>query len=273
MKKVLIFFILLLLIGGTIFFLGWAQLTIPPGSYGVMRTKTHGLDNQVIRDGEFRWVWYKAIPTNAAVLVYTIIPVKHDIFSSGSLSSGQVYASLAGLEADFSWEISGELIFTINPEYLPELTLKNNISDNEGLRKLEENLAVKAESLVIQYLKTYMEDDNGSKLESIVIASSLPELESQIEKLMPEIENFTCTLKNISLPDYTLYQSIKALYSEYIARQSAVLALDITNEAEKRINTRMRLEELAQYGELLTKYPILLEYLAIEKEINSINNN
>jgi len=27
----------------------------------------------------------------------------------------------------------------------------------------------------------------------------------------------------------------------------------------------MRLDELAQYGELLTRYPILLEYLLIER--------
>jgi len=269
MKKFLFVLFLLLVLGGAVFFLGWAQLTVPPGSYGVMRSKTHGLETEVIRDGEFRWIWYKVIPTNAKVSVYTINPVKRSINASGVLASGDVYAALAGVNADFSWEISGNISFSLKPEKLPEFTEKENISDNEGLRKAEENLAAKVETLALQRLKNYVGNANDEEINALAFAASNPQMNSEIQSLIPEIENLNCTINFVRIPDYALYQSLFSLYKEYLARQNAVLSLGVTNEAERRINLRTRMEELAQYGELLTKYPILIQYLNIEKNIQN----
>jgi hypothetical protein len=267
MKKFLFVLFLLLVLGGTGFFLGWAQLTVPPGSYGVMRSKTHGLETEVIRDGEFRWIWYKMIPTNAKVSVYTIGPVKRSIKSSGVLASGDVYAALAGLTADFSWEISGEISFSLKPEKLPEFTARENINDDEGLRKAEEILAAKVETLVLQRLRNYADNVNGKEIDAISFTASHPEISGEIQSLIPEIENLNCTIQFVRIPDYALYQSLFSLYKEYLARQNAVLSLSVANEAERKINSRTRMEELAQYGELLTKYPILIQYLNMEKDI------
>ena len=254
-----------MVLGGAGFFLGWTHLTVPPGSYGVLRTKTHGLDSTVIQDGEFRWLWYKAIPTNSQVSVFTLPPVRRSFRSSGALSSGQIYAEAAGVNADFSWEISGDLAFKIRPEYLPEMVSKENISDDDSLRIIEGNIASRMENLLIQGLRTYADDEG--RLESIVFAHSLPELNLEMERLFPEIENLVITINVLRIPDFALYQSLRALYQEFLAFQNTVLSEDIFQEAERRINTRIRLEELAQYGELLTRYPILLEYIALEQQI------
>jgi hypothetical protein len=269
MKKFLFVLFLLIVLGGTVFFMGWAQLTVPPGSYGVMQTKTHGLETKVIRDGEFRWFWYKAIPTNASVSVFTISPVKRSIKTSGVLASGNVYAALAGINADFSWEISGEVSFSLKPECLPEFTAKENINDDEGLRKAEENLAAKVENLMLQRLKNYADNANGEEINAINFAASNPEISGEIESLIPEIENLNCTIQFVRVPDYALYQSLFSLYQEYLSRQNAVLSIGVANEAERRINLRTRMEELSQYGELLTKYPILIQYLNMEKGIQN----
>ena len=266
MKKFLIFLLILIILGGAVFFMGWGQLTVPPGSFGVMRTKTHGLESRTIRDGEFSWFWYKAIPTNAMVSVFTLSPVNRSIRNSGSLPSGQVYASLAGLQADFSWEISGEISFTLRPDFLPQITERENITDNAGLRRVEENLATRIESLVLERLRVMAENE---ELESLIFASSMPELEREVQRTFPEIDNFTCRIQVVRFPDYTLYRSLKALYQEYLAQQNLVLSQDVLNEAARRINTRMRLDELAQYGELLTKFPVLLEYLALESGLQN----
>lgn len=266
MKKFLFFLVLLILLGGAVFFLGWGQLTVPPGSYGVMRSKSHGLENSVIRDGEFKWFWYKAIPTNAKVTVFTISPVKRSLKSVGSLPSGDVYASLAGLEMDFSWEISGDLSFNLKPDSLPELSERENITDNSLLRRTEESIAVKIENLVHQYLRDFVDTDDAGKMESLLLSTSLPELDHKIAMAFPEIENIYCTVQVVRYPDFLLYQSVKELYREYIGRQRAVLSRDTGAEAERRINSRTRIDELTLYGELLTTYPILLQYLALEKE-------
>ena len=264
MKKFLFFILFLIILGGAGFFLGWAQLTVPPGSYGVMRSKTHGLDSQVIQDGEFRWIWYKLIPTNTEISVFTLSPVRHSFKSSGSLSSGQLYAQSAGIDADFSWEISGEIRFNLRPEFLPEISDRENINDQEDLRIIEENITARIENLLVQRLRVYAEDEE--RFESIILSSSLPELTAEIERQFPQIENLVCTINVLNYPDFALYQSLRALYQDFLAHQSAILSQDVLREAERRVNTRIRLEELAQYGELLTKFPILLEYIAIEQE-------
>ena len=266
MKKFLFVFIFVIILAGTFFFLGWAQLTVPPGSYGVMRSKTHGLESKVISDGEFRWIWYKAIPTNAQVSVFNLGPHKHSIRSTGSLPSGQVYAAMAGLDADFSWEITGELSFNLRPDLLPELTARENIKTNEDLGKIEENLALKIENLLLQRIRIYADGEDVEKMESLILGGSLPMLNNEIQALFPEVENLNCSIRVVRYPDYALYKSVKDLYQEYLAQQNETLRQDIVRDAQKRIETRIRMDELSRYGELLSKYPILLQYLSIERD-------
>ena len=265
MKKFLIILFLILAIGGTALYFGWAQRTVPPGYYGVLRSRTHGLENKVIREGEFRWIWYMLIPTNSKVTVYSPRTVKHSIHSSGRLPSGDIYADVAGINADFSWEISGELSFSLNPDYLPELCVRENIADDSGLRAAEDVLAEKIGNLVLQQIRDYAEGGDEQKIESLLIAGSLPELNSSIERAFPEIIDLSCTLKAIRLPDFNLYLAVKELYKVYLAGLNSALKPDIARESGSRIETRNRMDELTLYGELLTKYPILLEYLALEK--------
>jgi len=270
MKKFLFFLFLLAVLGGTGFFMGWAQLTVPPGAYGVMRSKTHGLDSEVIRDGEFRWVWYKLIPTNAEVSVYTLGPVKRTFRNSGSLPSGQVYASLAGLSVDFSWEVAGEFSFSLKPESLPEITDKEYVSDDEGLRRAEGDIAARIENLIMDRVRAYSDSEDEEKLESLILAGTLLDLNREIETAFPQIENLVCTIRTVRYPDFAMYQSVKGLYRDYLERQNAAINTALTREAEGRINSRIRIDELTRFGELLTRYPVLLEYMAMGNDLMQI---
>jgi hypothetical protein len=176
------------------------------------------------------------------------------------------------LEADFSWEITGELGFSLRPEVLPELTSRENISDDTGLRTIEENLAARIENLVLQRLKSYADSEDESRMESLILAGSVPELDREVQASFPEIENFYCTIRLVRYPDFALYHSVKTLYQEYLTQQNSILRQDVTREAEKRIATRTRMDELTLYGELLTKYPLLLQYLALEGDLNNAIN-
>ena len=265
MKKFLLFLMVLIILGGAGFFFGWAHLTVPPGSYGVMRSKTHGLDPQVIREGEFRWLWYKLIPTNVRVLTFTLGPVTRPVRSSGSLVSGDVFAALAGIEADFSWEITGEITFSLRPEHLPELARRENLTSDADLRRAEERLAARIENFVLQQISAYAERGDGQMLQTLRITGSLPELDLEIQRAFPEIENLICVIRVVRFPDHVLYQSLKDLYREYIGRQAALLSPNVTSGAETRITMNLRLDELARYGELLTRYPVLLQFLALER--------
>lgn len=265
MKKFVAFLIILIILGGAGFFFGWAQFSVPPGTYGVMRSKIYGVDPDLIREGEFRWVWYKLIPTNVDITAYTVKPVNRSIRSSGSLPSGGVYASLAGINADFSWEITGEFSFNLKASGLPALVETENLTGQEDLDALEERYAGRVEVFILERIRTLTADD--AKTEALFLSASVPGLDNAVLGAFPDIENFNCRIQMIRFPDYTLYQSVKGLYNDYIAHQETSLRVDLTINAEGRIANRLRFDELAQYGELLTKYPVLLQYLALEKGI------
>jgi hypothetical protein len=266
MKRFFTLLFILIILGGTGFFFGWAQLSVPPGAYGVMRSKTHGVDPRIIREGEFRWVWYKLIPTNVKIAVFSPSKVSRIIRSSGSLPSGGVYASLAGLEADFSWEISGQFSFSVKGDALPSLAVSENIDSGEDLRNYENTLAGRIEAHVLNFIASSNEDSEDSgRMEALLASGSVPGLTESVNRAFPEIEGFTCLVKSSRYPDYALYRSLRSLYEDYLKQQELSFRSLLSGEAEGRALSRQRLDELAKYGELLTRYPILLQYLALEK--------
>ncbi|MDR0313052.1 MAG: hypothetical protein LBI14_05600 [Treponema sp.] len=263
MKKFLVFLLFLLIIGGVGFFFGWVQLDVPPGSYGVMRSKTHGTDANIIKEGDFRWCWYKLIPTNVQIKVFSVSQVQHTVNSSGLLPSGKVYAAFAGINNDFQWEVTGDFSFSVKAEALPDLTQTYNLNDQDDLIKLEEDFARRLEIFIINRLITFGEDQK--EMEAILLYNSYDELISEIEAAFPELENISCYIQAVQIPDYGLYAVLKSVYNEYLAFQNSVLEEDAVRYAGARVEVRLKLDELERYGEILTRYPILLQYLALEK--------
>jgi hypothetical protein len=262
MKKVLIIFFILIIFGGIGFFFGWAQMPIPPGAYGVVRSKTHGVDEALIREGEFRWIWYKLIPTNVETLVFTPQLVFWPFRVQGGLPSGDTYAAAAGTDADFSYEISGTLSFTIKPELLPGMVKDGGIGDQAGLEEYENKQAQAMEAFVVQRLAVCeWEEQPGDDFFQTVAASRL---EQDLRRAFPDAESLTCSLSVVKLPDFALYNLIRAVYEDYLTAQREILRVDIAVQAQRNIDSLLRFDELEKYGALLTKYPVLLQYLEIE---------
>lgn len=255
--------IILSIIGGTAFFFGWVQLMVPPGSYGVLRSKTHGLDPMIIRAGAFRWVWYALIPTNAEIQAFTLDRVSRSSRIQESLPSGKEYASFAGFTLDFAYTLRISLSFTIKPDSLVSLTDTRHILDQAGLDAFETELAAEIETFALQRLRIYTTDT--AKLDELLGSGSLAALERDIHQAFPDIENLTCSIKTRDFPDLTLYQQFKTLYTGYVAKQQEYVHSEQSLQPETRILTQIRLDDLTRYGELLTKYPILLQYLELEQ--------
>jgi hypothetical protein len=261
MKKIIVFFVFLIILGGAAFFGGWVQLRVPPGLYGVMRSKTHGLDTRLIREGEFRWVWYKLIPTNVVIQTFSLDTFSQSFRTEGSLPSGDTYTSLAGLEGDFSYEVSAVFSFNIKPGSLVSLMDEWNITDQAGLDVFEASLADTLEAFVIRRFRIYAEDE---KIAGEILASgAVSRIQDDVSKAFGDIEHFSCVIQGARFPDFALYYSARSLYEDYLARQREYLQVDVTRSAERRLSSQLRFDELAKYGDLLTKYPILLQYLSI----------
>jgi hypothetical protein len=261
MKKFFAFLIVLLIVGAAGFFLGWAQLPVKAGSYGVMRSKTHGLDPALIQEGDVRWVWYKLIPANVSIQSYTLQRIDRTVTYRGSLPSAAAYSDFSGLQADFSYEISASISFNIKAGALISLITEKNIADQAGLEAYEALLAAEIEAFTLQRLGILGEDE--AELRSILNSGTSPRLENEIRQAYPFIEHFSCHIPAARYPDFALYRQIQGVYEDFLAKQRDYLSAISGSDPERQIDSRFRLDELARYGELLTKYPVLLQYLAL----------
>ena len=257
MKKFFVTLFILLILGAAAFFFGWAQFSVPPGAHGVMSSKTHGIDPRPISAGEFRWVWYKLIPTNVTIKVFTIAPVHRTINATGTLPSGRVYALFAGDQVDFSWDFNATFSFTLKEDILVPLVMENTIASQEEFAGFQEDLADEIEAFIIRYLSSPVHADEMEH----ILAGSSEILEKQVAEHFPAISSFSCLVNNVRFPDFILYQQVRSLYENFMSRQKEYLAASMGQKAEGRINTLIRIDELERMGELLSRYPVLLDYL------------
>jgi hypothetical protein len=267
MRKFLIIFFILLALGGTGFFFGWVQLAVPPGSYGVMRSKTHGLDRTLIREGEFRWVWYKLIPANTDIQVYRPLPVERRINHRGILPSAAVYTSFSGIDADFSYEFTAILSFSIGPESLIPLIEERNIMGQEELKVYTDSLAGEIEGFVLGRMRNIGEDEEELRL--ILETGSSPRLEGEIRGAFPLAAEISCRVEALRFPDFSLYSRLRDLCTDYISSQREYITKVRDESSARHVDFQFRMDELTRYGDLLTRYPVLLEYLKLESPLGA----
>jgi len=256
MKKFFTTLLFLVILAALGLFFGWAQLGVPPDAYGLIRSKTHGLDTQLVKAGEFRWIWYKLIPTNTQTIVFRLNPVTHEFSARDTLPSGKTYADFAGLEDDFSWELRAAFSFSLRPESLAPLVAEYNIGTQEELSYHENAIAEQIEAFILRRLNTD---------EDLLENGESPELEREIQGQFPLITHFSLKIKSARFPDFTLYRQAQGLYKDYITLQKDIISGDLREKAKNRVESYQRFGELEQYGALLSKYPILLDYLALER--------
>lgn len=264
MKKFFFTLFILLVFGGIVFLLGWAQYNVPSGSYGVIISKTHGVDPIPVRSGEFRWLWYKLIPTNVETSVFYLEPVKFDINFNNALPSGDSYAAFAGLGANFSWELNAVISFSLNPDMLVPVVSKYNLRDQASLDAYLWDTAQGIESLILRTFSS-AETDN-IRLENVMTGKSDAALEQEIAGLYPEIQDFSLTVKTAKFPDFILYREVRLLYEDYLKKQRELITAGFGKRIENHIELQFHFEELERYGELLTKFPVLLDYLSMENK-------
>jgi hypothetical protein len=262
-KKKFITAVIILLAAGSAgaFFTGWAQFPVPLGSYGVLRSKTHGLHGPVIKDGRFTWLWYKLIPGNAKTLVFGIKPQTLGITAEGSLPQAETYISFAGLDASFRWRVTGSVSFALDPDSLPDLAETNGIDGQTALDAYTSSLGAKIAAFVRQRIAHYCGQKEGLDR---INSGDYERLDGDVRAAFPSVTGLSFSLAADTIPDYGLFEAAKALYDDYIAYQHSALDAEVKANAALRIDTQFRLEELARYGELLSKYPLLLDYLKLE---------
>jgi len=266
MKKFLITFFILAVLGGTAFFFGWVQYSVPPGKYGVISSKTHGIDPDYVRSGEFRWIWYKLLPTNVKIAVFNIEHTRYPVNYSSDLPSGSTYANFVGVtNVDFSWNLRGEIAFSIDPQKLVGLTRQFSLENQEDLDSYILTVAHEIEMTIIRSLSAAAQD--SARLEKILLGNTDTQMMQEIIYRFPQIHDFSFSMHTAIIPDFVLYDQLRHLYEDFLSNQREAVSSSFGRRAETHIENQLRFEELERYGDLLTRFPVLLDYLLLESDL------
>jgi hypothetical protein len=264
MKAFLIILILVIIAGGVAFYFGWVQFQIPPGHYGVIFTKTSGYDEDVVTPGTFEWRWEALLPTNLKVHTFSLEPRMTDISLSGELPSADTYSADYENKPDFSYSIDLVASYRIKPDKLPTLVENQKIQPeefDEYYTFVKEQIA----GLSSSYFKNIISQGEAAQPGGYTIGTFREELLTHLTQNIPEIEFLMLRVSTFEVPDIELYQQAKRYYLDTMEIRHNVRSQQIQESTRKETAELQQIEIYREYGKLLSEYPILLKYLALQK--------
>jgi hypothetical protein len=262
MKRFVFTLVLLIVVSLAVFMVGWVSLRLEPGRYAVMVSKTGGIDPEVLRSGTFRWTPAALLPTNLKIISFTLADMERLVQSGGTLPSAEVYKEFMAGDPDFSWVVSVNICSTVLPESLPALVEGFGFEDEAGLTAW---LAAETDRAVAG-LRAAIVKLAGTSEGAVRLMSgeAEAELKASIEASHPDLTIRSVSLVSAKVPDLALYESARALYLSYMENYRASVEPALARASSLAAEEQVRMEVLRRYGDLLERYPDLIDYLAIE---------
>ena len=280
MKKFLIFLFVILILGISIFLIGFIQLRMSVGQQALVHTKTHGWHPQVIRHGEVTWMWQALLPTNMSLIRFHDAPTTSNVQFKMTLPGWEVYndglprtafeLSFTGLiEYDFLedhyWTIFDQFFFPEDES--TELTAQATIrfAHDNMHRQIQALVSQTAEEVVSREI-----NQPNSSLDAVFeFRQSLIQGLTNSLSQIPGINISSIGILNFIIPDFELYTQQRTTFLMNRAELSNRLTeLEIALASANKIDDS-RFSLLRTYGEILTNFPGLLEYFRILGEIGS----
>lgn len=262
MKRFTWTLIVLILVSGIVFMVGWLPLRVQPGSYAVLASKTGGIDPHVIEPGRFFWSTAALLPTNIRLSSFLPLHVERSFSLTGELPSAAAYRAFMAGEPDFTWELTIRMNAAPLPSALPALVSRFGVKDDEALAAWlvgEMDAAVSdARALAVDLLGDL---EGASKLSS---GAADEDLRKAIALKRPLLDVISVSVVSARVPDFSLYSSARSMYLSYMERFRESIEPALTQASNKAVEDQVRLDVLARYGELLERFPGLVDYLAIE---------
>ena len=263
--KSILSIIILILAAIAVFIFGIVKIDLPPDTYAVIFTKTGGYDSKIFQAGDFRWKWENLLPTNLSYSLFDLSPRRISINSEGSLPSGDIYSIYLDGNPDFTYTFNFTIKYRINSTELPGL-IKKGIIIREDIESWHNDF----EKLCAVETVSYVQSKNNDSDFRSNIVSDFSALSQNIIKFLELkfdfLEIISFIPEKINFPDIDLYIKGKELYFKRIE-----LANIINSEISAKINEDQALEAsrlkiLENYGEILTKFPILIDFFSIYQE-------
>ena len=214
MKKFLACVLILAVFTGAVFYTGWTQFRVKPDTIGIVVSKTSGVDEKPVQNGEFSWHWQFLLPTNAILKSFHIKPVDVQKTISGCLPSGEAYASIYNAQGLFDYSFTFDIQLTVSPEAVVELMQLNKITDDSDLQTYLEGAAGTLAQHAAAYILNRAENNSAFRTESLRREELLCGI--QIYKDFPEIDVSVFSINSSKLPDYNMYKKISNMQPDQL---------------------------------------------------------
>lgn len=257
MRKLLVSLIILIVAGGVVFYFGWVQFRLAPGTYAVLFSKTNGYDPAVIRPGTFVWKWQALLPTNVTLLQFPLTRQQSDLTVNGTLPSSALYGEYLAGHPAFSYRLSFTVVYVLRSETLPTLVTRDHLMPS-GLDNWYQGIASQCRSVAEQFLlspSTASDFASPQRLQSA--------LATKLEQTFPNIRFVDVSLSTIDLPDLPLYEQAKQQYLALVRAEQSVRESAAIKKTTLEAEAAQKIALLSRYGELFNQYPVLLKYLAL----------
>lgn len=262
MKKFLFILLILVLLAGTGFGFGYVPLRLDPGERGLMFSKTSGWHPEVFEAGTFAWAWQLLIPTNATLYIFEEVVRDLRVESDSLLPSAQLYAEYVDGPADFRQRFSLRISYRADAAALQRAV-------PQGLRpeQLEDWYSRRDDQLETQAIRIAtlaLEDATAEAGGSPLTADRLSEtLMGRLQERNPELEFLSVVVDTLEIPDLLLYREARETYLAVQDARREALVSAAQDLAATRAASDQRIENLQRYGEVLSSFPVLLDYLEI----------
>lgn len=258
MKRLVVVLLILILLGGVIFGFGYLPLRLGAGEVAVVFTKTGGWESEVLLPGTLTWRWQALIPTNLRLERFVLEPVGVDYRISGSLPGSELYAgSLDGVSFDYL--VSGEVLLLPEESQLPQLLESGvDIRNEDTLSSIRARVREAVEAEVQDVL------DGESNPDRTDLRGSL---ENAVGQAVPELRVSSLVVEQLRLPDLELYNLARDEFFALIADSLAEARAASLRAAAQLGTESQRLSILQDYAEVLTSYPVLLDYFQLSDDL------
>ncbi|MCP5515246.1 MAG: hypothetical protein H7A26_07265 [Spirochaetales bacterium] len=281
MKKFLFFMFLLAAAAAAVLYFGWVR--VPENNSALFFSSLTGYDNTLMRTGKFHWRWQKLIPGNSKIYFVNTGSRKAEISLKGKLPSADTLSAAFPGSPDFTWTASLTASYKPDDAFIRDFVM--NITSGEQLEAVIDSEKTKAiheitDTQIELALRNYIEGSMNTIIsgsdEIIDPSKDIFSKEAMNAEILEKVENISqleIEVQNFSFPDLRLYRKIMEQYAEISSiKKQQILDSEIKSAAFET-DLEKRLEILEKYGQLLTKYPILLEYLKINPGMDIIKES
>ena len=267
MKGLFALLLFLVVLAGVVFFFGWIQIQVPPDGYGVIFTRTHGWEAEVIRPGTFVWRWQRLIPTNLTLYVFEPGLHRTPVRLQGSLPSGTAISTILQDSGSFDYDLRLTVQSRIIAAHLPSLARDRELRP-EDIGGFYDEIDAMIGEIATQAVLSVVERQPERITPGTAYDNIVETVKTGLARRLDYLEVVAVAVERIDLPDMDLYLTARQSARDVLEARSRSLQQAAERLAQNEAETDRGLSLLERYGELLDRYPVLIDYVRVGQEID-----